>query len=147
MVSNKAQAEKVLSSAPDDAKIDIDQPTQGKTMITVTVTKDDLIKQKFSHLVGNPITVTEAAEYYNIPRNTILEWVTKGYVVVICPGYKMTIDNSTMAYCAEAYHSRKNAGFGFSGSAPLLDQNGLPVQLKNPKLAAYRSAYRRNRKN
>jgi len=143
MVSNKAQAKRVLSLAPDNAKIDIETPTTGKTMITVTMTKDDLIKQNYAHLVGNPITVTQAAKNYRIHRDTILKWVKNGYVTVIRPGYQMTIDNATMAYCAEAYHARKNAGFGFSGAAPLLDKNGLPYQLKNPNLARYRQ----NRKN
>lgn len=142
-MATKIEAIKVLSSAPDDAKIDIDQPTTGKTMITVTMTKDDLIKQNYAHLVGNPITVNNAIEKYRIPQTTILKWKNIGYITVIKPGYKMTIDEADMAYCAEAYHARRNAGFGFGGTAKLLDENGLPYQLKHPDLAKYR----RNRKN
>ena len=34
-------------------------------------------REDFEHLRGNPITVTDAAEKYGIPRNTVLEWTKK----------------------------------------------------------------------
>jgi len=65
-----------------------------------------------------------------------LEWKNKGYLRVLKPGYRMQIDESDIAYCAEIYHRRKERGIGFR--APLLDSEGLPYQLKHPKLAEYR---------
>lgn len=134
----KIRADKtLLLEAPNSAKIDISH-LPGKDMITVTSSKQELIKQKYPALVGQAITVTEAANKYAINRDTILEWVNKGYLAVITSGYRMTIDNADVAYCAEVYHARKRAGFGFSGAAPLLDEHGLPYTIKHPDLSAYR---------
>src|SRR3989304_4079018 len=103
----KNEAINLLSNTPDSAKIDISH-SPGKDMITVTSSKQELIRQKYPALVGQAITVTEAANKYAIHRNTILEWITKGYIKVIKPGYQMTIDSADAAYCAEIYRQRKN---------------------------------------
>lgn len=142
MISTKIKAKRVLSEASDSAKIDIEKLSLGRTMIALTESKTTLINQKYPALVGQPITVTEAANKYTIPRNTILEWITKGYVGVIKPGYQMTIDDADMAYCAEIYHHRKLIGIGFG--SPLLDENGLPYTLKHPDLSAYRRRRKAN---
>ena len=48
----------------------------------------------------------------------------------------MELNEADVAYCAEIYHERKANKIGFR--APLLDEAGLPYQLKHPKLAKYR---------
>lgn len=142
-MTTKRDVYALLSKTPESAKINISH-SPGKDMITVTSSKQDLIKQKFPALIGQAITVTEAANKYDINRRTILEWITKGYIRVIRPGYQMTIDNADIAYCADAYIARRRAGFGFSGAAPLLDENGLPYTLKYPDLSAYRRRRKEN---
>jgi len=138
----KIRADKtLLLEAPNSAKIDISH-SPGKDMITVTSSKQELINQKYPALIGQAITVTEAANKYTIGRRTILEWITKGYIKVIKPGYQMTIDDADMAYCAEIYRQRKNNGIGFG--SPLLDENGLPYTIKRPDLSAYRRRRKAN---
>lgn len=140
-MTTKTDAYALLSNTPESAKIDISH-SPGKDMITVTSSKQELIKRKYPALVDQAITVTEAANKYAIHRNTILEWITKGYIKVIKPGYQMTIDDAEVAYCAEIYRQRKNNGIGFG--SPLLDENGLPYTLKHPDLSAYRRRRKAN---
>ena len=142
-MTTKSDVYTLLSNTPESAKINITH-SPGKDMITVTSSKQELINQKFPGLIGQAITVTEAANKYSVHRDTILEWVNKGYLTVITSGYRMTIDNADVAYCAEVYHARKHAGFGFSGAAPLLDENGLPYTIKHPDLSAYRRRRKEN---
>ena len=143
MIISKDEAIRLLSDLPEHAKINTRTKPDGGLMFSVVVTKTDLIKEKFPALVGQPITVTEAAEKHGVHRNTILNWVKNGYIKVIKSGYQMTVDAAYVAYCAEAYKTRKNAGFGFSGAAPILDKNGYLYQLKHPD----RAIKRQTRKN
>ena len=83
------------------------------------------------------ITVTEAAEKYNVYRTTIIRWKGKGYIGVIQPGYRMTLNEAEVAYCAAIHHERKASGLGYRG-VPLLDDEGLPYKLKHPELSRYR---------
>ena len=53
----------------------------------------------------------------------------------------MKLDEAEVAYCAEIYHERKAAGI--RSGAPLLDEDGLPYELKHPELSAYRCRKRR----
>ncbi len=108
-------------------------------MHQVMPTKDDLLDKS---LIGQPITVTEAVQKYNIPQTTLLEWAKKGIVTVVEKGYRTKIDEADIAYCAKLYHERKNSGIGFR--APLLTDDGLPYELKHPKLAKYRQKKRLN---
>jgi excisionase family DNA binding protein len=139
-MTTKRDVYTLLSNTSDSAKINISH-SPGKDMITVS-SKQELINQKFPALIGQDITVTEAAKKYAINRRTILEWITKGYIKVIKSGYQMTIDNADMAYCADVYLQRKNNGIGFG--LPLLDENGLPYTIKHPNLSAYRRRRKAN---
>jgi hypothetical protein len=140
-MTTKRDVYTLLSNTPDSAKINISH-SPGKDMITVTSSKQELIKQKFPALIGQAITVTEAANKYNLNRDTILWWKNKGFITTIRSGYQMTIDEADVAYCAEIYHQRKDSGIGFR--SPLLDKDGLPYTLKHPDLSAYRRRRKEN---
>lgn len=105
-------------------------------------TKEQIIREKYPALIGRPITVSEAAEKYDVPDRTVLNWEKKGYLTVIKPGYGMELDEADVAYCAGIYHKKKAAGVGYRGS-PLLDEEGLEYQVKHESL----SRYRRRKKN
>ncbi len=102
-----------------------------------TKTKKDILEEKYADLINQPITVTEAAEKYNVYRTTIIRWKGKGYIGVIQPGYRMTLNEAEVAYCAAIHHERKTSGLGYRG-VPLLDDEGLPYKLKLPQLARCR---------
>jgi len=110
---------------------------RGGVLATMDETKEQVIQRKFKNLIGQPITITEASAKYNIPRGSIQEWKEKGYLSVVNETYPATIDEADVAYCAEIYKERKSSGFGFRG-VPLLDERGLPYQIKNKKLSEYR---------
>ncbi len=93
-------------------------------------------REDFAHLKGQGITLTEAAEKYNVSRETIWVWTKKKYIIVISSGYRMEIDEADVAYCAEVYHTRKDIGVRYG--APLLDKRGMPYLLKHPALSRYR---------
>lgn len=92
------------------------------------------LSQRFVNLRGIEITVNDAASKYEIPRSTIESWIKKDYIMVIKPGYGMTLDEATVAFCANVYkkHRRENS------RAPLFDHSMRPYKLKFPDLAEYR---------
>lgn len=102
-------------------------------------TKAEIIKEKYPNLVGQGITLTEAAEKYDVPRTTIENWVYRNEYVgrVGDLAYPQTFNEAEIAYCAEIYNQRKQAGIGFYG-APLLDDDGLPYQMRHPERAQKR---------
>ena len=99
-------------------------------------TKEEIIAAKFAHLRGQPISVTEAANDYDLHRDTVLEWVKKGYITPLKEGgrgSRKELDEAEVAYCAGVYHKR-----GGGRGVRLFDKNGNPYQLKYPQLAEYR---------
>jgi len=100
-----------------------------------------ITRQQFEHLRCIPITITDASKKYNLVRNTLLEWVKKGYLSVLKPGYRMEVDESDVAFCATVY-KRQNGGQG----KRILDDVGRPYKLKNPTGAQYRREYRMRKK-
>jgi hypothetical protein len=105
-------------------------------------TKEQIIAEKFGKLRERPITVSEASQKYRVPGSTIREWIPLEYVHIInSGGYPMKLDEAEVAYCAEIYHERKAAGI--RSGAPLLDEDGLPYELKHPELSAYRRRKKR----
>lgn len=122
---------------PAGAKITVELPN-GQKETYVKATKQQIIQQNYGNLIGQPITVTDAAEKYKVQRRLILEWKQIGYVAVIKDGYKMELDEADVAYCAGIHHKRN----GISG-APLLDGDGLPYMLRRPDLSEYRAKKRK----
>jgi len=136
------QLKNLLTNLPRGVRLEVIKTASGEIAVSGKPSKDDLIKQKYGHLVGKSITINDAAKKYNLHRNTIQDWRYKGYLRVLKPGYRMEINEADVAYCAEIYHERKKTGIGFR--APLLDENGLPYQLKHPKLSEYRKRRKQN---
>ena len=132
--------EEVLTRLIRDGRIDGAQLPSGDLLVSddglnEAKTKEQIIEEKFGNLIGQPITVTEAAEKYDLHRNTLLEWSKNGYIAVLKHGYRMELDEAEVAYCAEIHYERKELGIT---RVPLLDENGLAYQLKHPKLFEYR---------
>lgn len=98
--------------------------------------KQDIINNDYAKLIDVPIKLSDAAEKYNVPRKNIANWVKRGYISVITPGYGMTVNEAEVAYCVDVYKRKKTTGIGFRG--PLLDKNGLPYKLKHPMLSRQR---------
>jgi excisionase family DNA binding protein len=130
--------ENMLTRLIQDGRIEAARLPSGELLVSDNglnqKTKEQIIEEKFRHLQGIPITVTEAAEKYNIVRNTLLNWVKYGHITVLKPGYRMELNEAEVAYCAEVYRKRTCLGF----STRIFDENGLPYQLKHPDLAAHR---------
>lgn len=99
-------------------------------------TKEDILKEKYPYLIGQAITVTEASDKYNIPRSTLQSWIYRsGYIhIVDVDSYPQKVDEAEVAYCAEIYRQRRAQG----SKAPLLDEKGLPYELKHPSLSNLR---------
>jgi hypothetical protein len=134
-----AEAQKLLTNLSPGTKIEISKSPAGEIVVSeineVTKTKADILKEEYTDLVGQPITLSDASKKYNVIRRTIERWITQDYIAVINPNnYPIEIDEAEIAYCADVYHQRK----GKSG-VPLLDENGLPYQLKHPNLSEYRA--------
>jgi hypothetical protein len=105
-------------------------------------TKEQIIVAEFTHLRGQPITVTDAANNYDLHRDTVLEWTKKGYITPLRQGgrgSRMELDEAEVAYCAKIYHER-----GGGRGVRLFDENGDPYQLKHPQLAEHRRKQRKS---
>jgi len=127
---------KPLISIPPGTRIKLELPT-GETVIEYVDTKQDILKQKYANLMGNPITISEAAAKYGVPRPTIQRWKDNGYITILELSYPAKFDEAEIKYCVDIYLEKKQLGLGFYGS-PLLDEDGLPYQLKHPQLSEYR---------
>jgi len=101
-----------------------------------TELQPDELRDKFKKLAGHPITVTDAAQKYDVPHQTILEWIARypNQLRVIKSGYRMTLDEQDLAVCVTIYRQHKKV----RTVAPLFDEVGRPYQLKRPEIAAYR---------
>jgi len=93
-------------------------------------------REDFAHLEGQPITVSEAARKYGVPRQTIHTWTKRGHVeaLPITSTKSKVINEADVAFCAAIYHVRKPYG----SRAPLLDEDGQPYLIKYPDLAKAR---------
>jgi hypothetical protein len=131
------EAKKLLRNLKPDDTIDVllvDRDAMDK--FKPYPTKEAILSGLYKHLQGQEITLTEAAKKYDVPRTTIEKWYYRSnYLLPLNPNaYPATFDEAEIAYLADIYTERRNAG----SKAPLLDNNGLPYQLAHPDLARYR---------
>ena len=61
-------------------------------------TKEQIIKEEFSRLCGNPVTVSEAENRFALQNQTIRNWVTLGYIRVVDNDYPMKLNEADVAY-------------------------------------------------
>jgi predicted site-specific integrase-resolvase len=126
--------EKTLRQHIRDGIIQAIQSPTGEILVNENEVKLAEGKHKFDNLRRVPITVTDAATKYKVEKASIRVWVRLGYIKVISPGYRMTIDEADVAYCASIHNEHKLAG----SKAPLFDEAERPYQLKHPSLHRYR---------
>ncbi len=139
-------SENVLTRMIQDGRIDAAQLPSGELLVSddglnQTKTKEQIIEEKFTHLQGQAITISEAAQKYNVPGTTIRNWIKAGYIQTLGDSYPTNINEADIAYCADVYGPRKSANIT---RVPLLSENGLPYQLKRPELAEYRRRKKRS---
>jgi len=137
----RKELENLLIELEPGVKIELEKTPTGKLMVNKNPTKKELVEEKFADLVGQLITLSEAAKKFNMPRGTLEGWYYKGYITIAEESYPAKFDEAEIAYCVEIYNERKATGIGFYG-APLLDENGLPYELKHEALAKYRKRRR-----
>ena len=113
----------------------------GVVAVAESELKQTIFREQFDHLRGQAITVPQAAEKYSLRDQTIRDWVTRGYIVVLKEGHGMTIDEADMAYCAAVYEA-----MGGSRGKRVFDDSGHPYQLKRSDWADYQRERRRKKK-
>ena len=140
---------KVLTRLIEAGKIEAVQLPSGEVLVSAETngyepkTKQEIIAKKFAHLQGELISVTEAAEAYEVPRNTILEWVKRNYIAAIKPGYRMELDEADVAYCAEIYKKKMKEYDGQLRGVNIFDEDGNPYELMHPNLSQKRRQKKR----
>jgi hypothetical protein len=138
-------SENILTQLIQAGKIEAVRLPSGEVLVpadngTHIITKEQIIEEDFAALRGQLITVSEAAEKYDIPRSTIQSWIYRSnYLEPVGDNYPLVVDEAEVAYCVNIYKQRRATG----SKAPLLDENGLPYELKHPDLAAYRRQKRK----
>jgi hypothetical protein len=135
-------SEEALTQLIEAGKIEAVRLPSGELLVaadngSLPKTKDEIIQEKFANLRGQPITISEAAEKYDVPRSTIEKWVEREYIdIVDANSYPMRVNEADISYCVDVYQERK--AMGIKGGVPLLDENGLPYELKHPTLSQRR---------
>ncbi|MFQ5612902.1 MAG: hypothetical protein ACE5H9_12285 [Anaerolineae bacterium] len=140
--------EKVLTQLIRDGKIEAAKLPSGEILVSdhdldQGKTKEQIIAKKYGNLRGRPITITDAAKKYNVPRGTLNAWVFRSNYIRIVDdlSYPKKIDEAEAAYCAEIYHARKRERIT---GIPFFDEEGRPYKkLKHPKLSKYRRLKRK----
>jgi hypothetical protein len=136
-VHKYALTEDVLTRLIQDGRIDAAQLPSGELLVSDESlnqkTKEQIVEERFAHLRGKPITVSDAEGVYKLKNMTIRRWIANGYIRVVNDGYPIKVDESDVAYCAKVYDEQD----GKSGRR-IFDGDGNPYQLKHPKLAEYR---------
>lgn len=134
-----ADLEQLLTTLPPGSTMELRKsPTGEISVVEQPLTKQQLIEQKYAHLVGQGISLNEAAEKYDVPRAALRSWVYRAQDVrfVDEESWPKLVDEAEVALCAEIYHERKASGLT---GVPFFDDDGRVIEdLKHPKLAAYR---------
>jgi len=138
------QARLLLTNLPPGAKIEIKTPQGKKLSVTKQpdvpqyATKTEWLEAEYKDLVGQPITLSEAAQKYDVPRSTITSWVDRSnYLDPLDPNaYPATFNEAEIAALVDIYSQRR----AINSKAPLLNSAGLPYIVKRPDIAAYRRA-------
>lgn len=138
----------LLTNLPPETRIQVDQ-TPGSSLSVDILTQDrivpkeepqtkaDILKAEYADLIGRPISASKAAKKYGVHRRNIHDWKKKGYIEILNDdGYRQQLNEADIAYVVDIYRERKQAGT-LTG-APLLDDNGLPYELKHPALSRKR---------
>jgi len=138
MQLTKTETENLLHKLPAGVKIEVTKTLgAGEFIVTAEkLTKAEIIADKYPHLVGKPITLSDAAQKYGVPRTTLQKWhYRSNYITPVDPtDYPFCFDEAEIAYLTEIYNRRKITG----SRAPLIDDDGLPYEVKHPELADYR---------
>lgn len=138
--------EQLLTKLEPGSKLELEKTPSGEVRIVSGLTKEQLLQQDYSHLMGQGISMSQAAKKYRIPRSTMKRWVySQSYVGIVDESsYPQLVDEAHVALCAAIYHERKEAGIK---SVPYFDDDGTVITgLKHPKLAAYRARKRKQGK-
>jgi len=135
------EAQKLLTNLPPGVTIELRKKRTGDFELNNNgdkpKTKEDILQEKYSQLIGQPITLSEAAKKYGVPRGTLQTWVYRNEYIKLVDedSYPKTFDEADIAYCANIY--KKHCAN--KSKAPLLDETtGLPYEIKHPSLAAKR---------
>lgn len=139
-----AQLADLLTNLPPGAKIEIKRTPTGDLIVSQTKTKTQLLEEKYSHLCGQGITISDAAKKYTVPRGAIDSWVYRsGYVSFFDEScYPKLINEAEVALCADIYRQRKATG---TAGLPYFDENDLLItEVKRP--ISSRPGYKRNKK-
>lgn len=98
--------------------------------------KEEIIVAKYSDLIGQPITLSDAAEKYGVSLSAAKNWIYRNSYIspMSQDSYPAYFDEAEFAYLAGIYHERQKTG----SRAPLLTPEGLPYKIKLPNLAEYR---------
>ena len=105
-------------------------------IIDINTELQSISKKNYEFLKNNQLTISEAADKYEISPWTLREWIRQDYIKITRYDRPFEINEMDVAYCAAIFKKQKAAGC--ARGAPLLDKNGLPYILKYPLLSAYR---------
>ena len=106
---------------------------EGVVLIPEREIAQTITREQFAKLRGKPITVAQAIEKYGLNSGTWSRYIRTGLIEVLTPGYRMTLNEADVAYCAKVYEV-----LGGKQGSRIFDDQGRPYQLVRPEVAEYR---------
>jgi hypothetical protein len=113
-------------------------------------TKEEIIAAKFKHLQGKNISSSEASRKYSkkhgvpISQVQFSRWAKYGLITVLEKGYRIQLNESEVAYCAEVFAQKYREYDGQLRGVNIFDEDGDPYQVKYPDVAEGRRNLRRS---
>ena len=134
----------VLTRMIRDGRIDAAQLPSGELLVSDLdmmrgITKQEIIKTRFAHLRGKPISAYAASQEHGIPHQTFIRWARAGYIQILKEEDRLLdLDAADVAYCAYVYETKKLEYGGKISGAKIFDEQGNPYQVKYPELSVKR---------
>ncbi len=136
-------SEQALTQLIEAGKIEAVQLPSGEILVTAendrANTKDEIISERFAHLKGKLIRLSDAARKYEISTTNLARWAKSGYIEVLKrESYNTELNEADVAYCAYIYKLKKEACGGRAAGVNIFDRKGNPYHVKYPDLSAKR---------
>lgn len=147
-------SEKVLTQLIQAGKIEAVRLPSGELLVSAEngqyKSKEEIIAEEFSHLLGETISASEASRRYSddqikIYPSRFSDWAKAGYIASEFDGYRLLLDEAEVAYCAKIYRAKYEEYGGRLTGVTIFDEDGNPYQLKYPEVAQRMRSERRQR--
>lgn len=124
------ELQSILEKLPPGSTIQVSKSPAGDIIVTSdgqAKTKRQLLQENFPHLVGQGISLSQAAKKYGVSRSVISQWVYRQDYVhfVDQDSYPQLVDEAEVALCVQIYRQRQETGLT---GVPYFDEHNRLIE-------------------